>query len=584
MRATRIWAAALALAGSGCGKSTAGKVSLERQAVAAPAAPAGPLAGNIPAGLPARMLVGLFEDTGATWMKSSGVKWDVRYRYFTKQWVNNWGYGQRDGAWGMAYFKECAASGYLPAVQYYQLVGEPGGGEAQTLAKIQNGGTMKGYFEDFKILLQRAKEFKKPVLVLLEADALGFIEQQSGHAPNTFAAVKATGLPELASLPDSVSGWGLAFLQLRKSVGASNVILGMHVSGWASGKDIGYASVTDPLTPEVDRVYNFLAPAGLAANVTGQTYDVLVGDPLDRDSDFYKVIQGQNRWWDASDGASINSMSFNRYAEWLRQFNRKSGKRWVLWQIPVGNSNHKNTWNNGGVSEGFKDNRPEYFFGAGNTAHAKKFADTGVIALLFGAGAGGTSSYQNDRYSDGQPFMKTRAGAFLKAGSLAIPATGGAGTGVTPGSVAAETYRYDFESGTDGWSASVPVLSAASATDRAFAGKAALKVSFASAPAGNPTVRVMGPATPAGAVITFRVWFPAGSPLTVIHPYVLQGAGGNWAWTGNWRETSSLAAGQWNTIQVTVPGNASLPLAELGVQFISSAPWTGTAYVDGVNW
>jgi len=45
--------------------------------------------GAIPAGLPARELVGLFEDTGATWMKSSGVAWDVRYRYFTKGWVNN---------------------------------------------------------------------------------------------------------------------------------------------------------------------------------------------------------------------------------------------------------------------------------------------------------------------------------------------------------------------------------------------------------------------------------------------------------------------------------------------------------------
>ena len=50
-------------------------------------------AGPIPAGLPARQLVGLFEGPGQTWMKSSGVPWDVRYRYFTKGWVNNWGYG-----------------------------------------------------------------------------------------------------------------------------------------------------------------------------------------------------------------------------------------------------------------------------------------------------------------------------------------------------------------------------------------------------------------------------------------------------------------------------------------------------------
>ena len=37
-------------------------------------------------------------------------------------------------------------------------------------------------------------------------------------------------MPELAGLPNTVAGWGLAFLQLRKSVGANNAILGMHVS------------------------------------------------------------------------------------------------------------------------------------------------------------------------------------------------------------------------------------------------------------------------------------------------------------------------------------------------------------------
>src|SRR5205814_9065651 len=44
--------------------------------------------------------------------------------------------------------------------------------------------------------------------------------------------------------------------------------------------------------------------------------------------------------------------------------------------------------------------------------------------------------YQNDRYSDGQLFMKSRAGAFLNAGGLAISGAGGGtgGTGGTGGS------------------------------------------------------------------------------------------------------------------------------------------------------
>ncbi|HYP74625.1 MAG TPA: PA14 domain-containing protein [Polyangiaceae bacterium] len=381
--------------------------------------------GVVPSGLPARLLVGLFEDSGQTWMKNSGARWDARYRYFTKGWINNWGYSAKDGSWGLAYLKESDQQGYLPAIQYYQLVGEAGGGESATLQKLQNASTMASYFGDFKILMQRVKDFGKPTLVLLEADAVGFLEQQSADNPNAYAAIAASGMPELSTLPNTVAGFGLAYLKLKQAVGASNAIIGLHVSAWASGKDVASYNVSDALGPEVDKVYRFLAPLGLGANSTGTQYDVLVGDPLDRDADYYRTVQGSDRTWDASDSASINSRSFNRYAEWLRLWNQKASKRWLLWQIPLGNSNHKNVWNNGGSAEGYKDNRPEYFF-ANGTAHLQKFAESGVIGVLFGAGTSGQSSYQNDTYSDGQLFMKSRAGAVLNAGG--VPIAPGSGT------------------------------------------------------------------------------------------------------------------------------------------------------------
>ncbi|MBS1148715.1 MAG: hypothetical protein H6Q89_413, partial [Myxococcaceae bacterium] len=345
-------------------------------------------AGSIPAGLPARLEVGLFEDTGATWMKNSGAPWDVRYRYFTKGWVNNWGWGTADGSWGLQYLQETAAQGQIPAIAYYQMQGEPGGGEDQFYAKAQNATTMRSYFGVFKLLMQRAKDFNQPVMILLEADGYAFLEQQSGRNPNAYAAVAATGLPELAGLPNTVAGWGMAFLQLRKSVGATKVVLGIHVSGWESGLDLFHASVTEPLQPHVDSVYGFLSKLGIAANQTGETYDVLVGDPLDRDADYYQLVRGENRWWDPSSTASVTSKSFNRYAEWLRLWNLKAGKRWVLWQIPVGNSSSLNVCNGGGPRQGYKDNRTEYFFGASGAANREKFASNGVIALLFGQGEG----------------------------------------------------------------------------------------------------------------------------------------------------------------------------------------------------
>ncbi|HTQ02593.1 MAG TPA: hypothetical protein VMI54_02010 [Polyangiaceae bacterium] len=547
-------------------------------------------------------------------MKSSGAAWDYRYQYFTKGWVNNWGYGSRDGSWGLNYMKECDSQHFLPVAEYYQINGEAGGDESQFLAKVQNGTTMASYFGDFKILMQRAKDFGKPFLVLMEADGFGFLEQQSNNNSSTYAAVKDSGLPELQSLPNTVAGWGLAFLALRKSVGASNVVLGIHVSAWASGKDIAYSSVTDPLQPEVDKVYGFLAPFGLASNVTGATYDVLVGDPLDRDSDYYRLVQNQDRWWDASDSASISSKSFNRYAEWLRLWNVEASKRWVLWQIPIGNSASLNVNNNGGLGQGYKDNRPEYFFLNG-TAHLSKFADVGVVALLFGAGASGQSTYTTDQYTDGQLFLKSRAGAFLNAGGLPLATSGGSGgtggtggTGATGGSTATggtggtsatggtsgtgatggtggtgDTAHYNFESGTQSWSTTGGMITGvASSTTRAFAGTHSLAVTF-NGSAGTQAVHVSSPGTPAGKTVTYHVWFPSGSHITSVQPYVLQGASGNWTWTGNWKATSSLTANAWNTITVTVPSNAAA-LSELGVQFATNATWNGTAYVDAVTW
>lgn len=408
----------LALAcGGGSGGSSTGENT--------PLNPAGTSAyGVVPNGLPARLCVGLVSEPGDNWMKDSGVAWDMRYHYFTKGWRDNWTWDQTNtGQWGLSYMQECDRQGFIPVVQYYCMNGyTPNNDEAQFYSTTTNATIMAAYFDDFKVLMQRAKEFGKPLLVLLEGDGYAYMEIQSGDNPNAPSAVASTGMAELQGLPDTAAGWGLAFLKIRKAVGASNVILGMHLSAWATQQDISYGSVTIPLQPEVDKAYAFLSKLGLAANATGDTYDVLVGDPLDRDSDYYRIARGEDRWWDASDSASISSKSFNRYAEWLRLWNVKAGKRWVLWQVPLGNSNHLNVDNHGQPRQGYQDNRPEYFFDHG-ISHLRKFGDAGVIALLFGAGAGGQSDYHNDTYADGQLFMKSRAGVLLNGGGLPVVPT-----------------------------------------------------------------------------------------------------------------------------------------------------------------
>lgn len=418
-----------------------------------------------PSGLPDKLLVGLFENPGGTWMKNSGVPWNARYCYLTKGWVNNWGWSAYDGSWALDFMKESDGIGAVPVVEFYQMNGEAGGGESQFWAKTQDAATMKSYYGDFKILMQRAKDFGKPVYIEMEADGYGFLEQQTGGNPNAAAAVASTGMPELASLPNTVAGWGMAFLAIKKAAGADNAFLCMHVSAWAGGKDLFNWSVTDGLQAEVDKVYAFLSPLGLAPNATGLTYDGLVSDPCDRDADFYRLTQndGGVHWWDTSSTASVNSRSMNRYREWLRLWNAKSGKHWLIWQIPLGNSNHLNVPDNGGSREGYKDYRAEYWLGPYGMAHAQAFVDAGVLALLFGRGEQTQSDYGNDIYFDGKSFMQSRGSAFFAAGGVSlgssgstggtIDTTGGTTGGTTPGAtrislpgrIQAEDYRTGGE-------------------------------------------------------------------------------------------------------------------------------------------
>ena len=143
-------------------------------------------AGAIPRGLPAHMMVGLFEDHGGTWMRNSGVPWDVRYRYFTKGWVNNWGWGAYDGGWALSYFRESDANGFIPAVAYYQMNGEPGGGEPQFLAKAQTVSTMRGYFGD---------SGGRPTLVLESVAADGPSFTLTEVSPGRLSGVGTSSLP-----------------------------------------------------------------------------------------------------------------------------------------------------------------------------------------------------------------------------------------------------------------------------------------------------------------------------------------------------------------------------------------------------
>ena len=61
-----------------------------------------------------------------------------------------------------------------------------------------------------------------------------------------------------------------------------------------------------------------------------------------------------------------------------------------MWQLPVGDTHENDTWNH------FRDNRLQWWFGAGSAAHLRATRASGVIGLLFGAGADGTTTPHTD--------------------------------------------------------------------------------------------------------------------------------------------------------------------------------------------
>ncbi|MGO8670791.1 MAG: glycoside hydrolase family 44 protein [Capsulimonadaceae bacterium] len=144
---------------------------------------------------------------------------------------------------------------------------------------------------------------------------------------------------------------------------------------------------------------------------------------------------------------------------------------------------------------------------------------------------------------------------------------------------------YNFETSTQGWVSSGGMITGVETSiAEAYLGAYSLEVDFSGAGADVQTVSVASPATAAGSTVVFHVWIPSGSTLSGIQPYVQQGASGNWLWTGTWTDISELQTNAWNTITVDVPTNAVVPLAQLGVQFVTSGAWTGTCYVDSINW
>ena len=330
------------------------------------------------------------QPTDLAWMTSSGVPWKYRYTYLAGG-VNTGGgwetWNTPAGQYATYYMDASHTNSYVPVFSYYELLqSTPSSGANESdrdYSNLNNTSTMAAYYANFKLLMQKAGAFGQPVVVHVEPDLWGYLEQRagSGDASTVSASVKSSGFAEVCAIPNTAQGFAWALLRIR-DLYAPNAVLGIHASLWASGFDVG--SDRSPSLDAIavaDSTAGFLNSAGVASNPFGSTWDTVFNDVDDHDAGWWEA-QGANnssftRWWDPTNAAFPN---FTRYLAWVYELHTRTGKQQVVWQVPAGNQYFLTENNTCGH---YQDTIAQYFI-----THASDLYSAGLVAVLFGAGNG----------------------------------------------------------------------------------------------------------------------------------------------------------------------------------------------------
>ncbi|MGZ3581969.1 MAG: hypothetical protein ACXWP6_04415 [Ktedonobacterales bacterium] len=355
-------------------------------------------AGAIPSGMPGHFSFGIMDAPGGqkylNGMRSNnGAAWDFRYQYLAGGAGTGWStWNTPAGQFATYYMNDSGNNGYAPSFVYYNMLqskGPSGSNESGTdLAHLSSTSTMNAYYGDWALLMQKVGVYGKPVLIIVEPDLWGFIQQAawargSTSAASISASVASSGYPAAQGYPNTAQGYAWALLHIR-DLYAHNAILALHASAWGSGTDIATNTSSSVNAAAIGtQTAQFLSTAGITGNPRGvSTFDLISNDIADHDS-------GQSGiWWDRN---NVTFPNFSRYLQYANALSNGTGRRVVMWQVPVGNQYFDTENNSAGHTQ---DNKAEYII-----SHIADFATAGVVGVLFGPGNAGT--YAQDAKNDG---------------------------------------------------------------------------------------------------------------------------------------------------------------------------------------
>ncbi len=318
----------------------------------------------IPIGWPHHLALGVSDSPGDARALARHAPLDSRYQYLAGG-VNTghgWATWDPNGSFASLYVNESIAAQMLPVLTYYQLLqSSPSRGSTELerdLSNLRNPATVRAYWSDWNLLLRRiaAPSRRHLVVIHVEPDLWGYLEQ-----------AHATALAR---------GFAQHLLALRDQI-APHVLLAWHLSVWGTNEDPTYSK------PSLAHMDALAAKSAAFYRSVHAHFDLVFNDVTDRDAGFYKVIEG-------NPGTAWGPQDFVRHDAYIAGFTHRTHTPVVLWQLPLGDTMLNNTWDH------FRDNRVQWWLGNGSLAHLRATHDSGVIGLLFGGGAAGTTSPQTD--------------------------------------------------------------------------------------------------------------------------------------------------------------------------------------------
>ena len=318
----------------------------------------------LPAGWPHHLLLGVTDSPGDAHALAKRASVDARYQYLSGG-VNTghgWATWNPNGTFASSYVRESIAAHEIPVLTYYQLLqSQPSTGSTEQqrdLSNLRNPATMRAYWSDYQLLLHRVAASAGHHLVVLhvEPDLWGYLEQ--AHA----RALARAFAHRLIALRDRI---------------APHLRLAWHLSVWGTDEDPTYSK------PSLAHMDALAATSAAFYKSLHAHFDLVFHDVTDRDAGFYQHVENNPKtWWGPAD--------FHRLNAYLAGFTRRTGTTVVLWQLPLGDTRLNDTWGR------YRDNRLQWWLDDPSGAHLRATRNAGVVGLLFGGGAAGTTGDQTD--------------------------------------------------------------------------------------------------------------------------------------------------------------------------------------------